>query len=160
MTHTIDNSADIIDSRDVITRIEELESERDTLADAIPECERALEDSDASDETERDTLSEELDAARNAVAEWDADNGDELTTLRAFASEGEGSFSDWYFGVALVRDSYFENYAQEFAEDIGAINRKTFWPHTCIDWKQAADELRHDYSCIDFDGVTYWGLSA
>lgn len=156
MTHTIDNSADIIDSRDVITRIEELESERDTLA----EWERALEDSDASDDAERDELNEDLDAARNAVAEWDADNGDELTTLRAFASGGEGSFSDWYFGVALVRDSYFETYARQFADDIGATGKELSWPFTCIDWAQAADELRSDYSNIEFDGVTYWGLSA
>ena len=27
---------------------------------------------------------------------------------------------------------------------------------TCIDWAQAARELRMDYTSVDFDGVTYW----
>ena len=30
------------------------------------------------------------------------------------------------------------------------------WPNTCIDWDQAAGELKMDYSAVDFDGVTYW----
>ena len=30
------------------------------------------------------------------------------------------------------------------------------WPLYCIDWEYAARELKHDYTSVDFDGVTYW----
>lgn len=55
----------------------------------------------------------------------------------------------------LVRDSYFVKYARQVAEDIGAINNDASWPNCCIDWDQAANELRIDYHSVDFDGVTY-----
>ena len=59
-------------------------------------------------------------------------------------------------GVQLIRDSYFEQYARELAEEIGAIDSDAKWPARCIDWEQAAEELQTDYTAIDFDGVTYW----
>jgi hypothetical protein len=30
------------------------------------------------------------------------------------------------------------------------------WPRNCIDWKEAAEQLQQDYSCVEFDGTTYW----
>jgi hypothetical protein len=62
---------------------------------------------------------------------------------------------DWY-PVTLIRDSYFTEYAQEFADDIGATDGRNAWPYTCIDWESAARELRMDYTSVDYDGVTYW----
>lgn len=38
-----------------------------------------------------------------------------------------------------------EEFAQDFAEEIGAINYATSWPNNCIDWELAARELMHDY---------------
>lgn len=134
MARTISNGDDIIDSRDVIARIAELESERDDIEHAPADDESAL------------TL-EEFDTG---------DDGQELKTLRALAEECEGYVSDWRHGEALIRDSYFEDYARQLAEDIGAINRDARWPNDCIDWEKAADELRQDYTSVDFDGITYW----
>ena len=49
--------------------------------------------------------------------------------------------------VILIRDSYSEDYAQELAEDNGAISSSdASWPNTCVDWKQAARELQMDYT--------------
>lgn len=62
---------------------------------------------------------------------------------------------DWYPGY-LVSDMHFQDYAQQLAEDIGAIPDNLSWPCSCIDWAQAARELRHDYSSIEVEGVTYW----
>ena len=62
---------------------------------------------------------------------------------------------DWY-PVTLIRDSYFKEYAQELAEDIGAVDVNATWPNNCIDWEHAARELRHDYTGVDVAGVTYW----
>lgn len=56
----------------------------------------------------------------------------------------------------LIRDSYFRDYAEELAEDIGAIPENRSWPMFNIDWDAAAKELQMDYSAVDFDGVTYW----
>ena len=71
------------------------------------------------------------------------------------ADEAEG-YSDWLHGATLIRDSYFKTYAQQFADDIGAVNSEAGWPNSCIDWEQAADELQMDYTAIEFDGVTDW----
>jgi hypothetical protein len=86
----------------------------------------------------------------------DSSDWDEYRALKAFAEEAEGYCSDWRHGETLIRDSYFETYAQELAEDIGAINANASWPNNCIDWEQAARELQTDYTSAEFDGVTYW----
>lgn len=122
MTTTIPtNSDDVIDSRDIIERIADLEA---TVTD----------EGDGPDEDERA----------------------ELVILKALAAEGYYSASDWEYGETLIRDSYFEEYAQELADDIGAINSEATWPNDCIDWERAARELQMDYTSVDFDGVTYW----
>jgi hypothetical protein len=88
--------------------------------------------------------------------ELDDDERDELEALRALAEEAEGYCPDWPYGATLILDSYFEEYAEQFADDIGAIDRDASWPLSCIDWERAARELQMDYTSIDFGGVTYW----
>ena len=122
-TVDISNNADIIDSRDIIERIAELEAERES--------------------------------SETPLAFDSEPSGGELAALKALADQGE-DFSDWKYGITLIRDSYFEQYAQELAEDIGAIQPNLSWPYTCIDWKLAARDLQFDYSALEFDGVTYW----
>lgn len=139
MRHTISNSDNVIDSRDVIARIEELEAERTDLLDAV----ESAEDDDKHDKHEMEVLA------------WNDENADELKALQSLAEEGSGS-SDWIHGETLIADSYFEEYAQELAEDIGAINRDATWPNDCIDWEKAAEALQQDYSSVDYDGETYW----
>jgi antirestriction protein len=84
------------------------------------------------------------------------DETEELEALSALADNAEGYAPDWRYGETLIRDSYFVTYAQELADDIGAIDSKASWPLTCIDWEQAARDLRMDYTAVDFGGVTYW----
>lgn len=135
----IDNNQDILDSRDVIARRDELAEEQVALV------------ADAEEATAENAPRAE--DARNALIEWREDNAEELAALEAFISEGS---DEWSHGVTLVRESYFEDYAQELAEDIGAIRSDAAWPLTCIDWKRAARELRYDYTGADFAGVTYY----
>lgn len=132
---TISNTDDVIDSRCVIERIEELEAEREALRDAIAE--------DASE------------ANMKALDLFEATDGSELDALKAFAEEAEGYAPDWRYGAALVRDSYFEDYARELLEDCGDIPRNL--PHYIeIDWEATARNIRMDYTEVDFDGVSYW----
>lgn len=104
---------DTIDTRQLIDRITELEIQ--------------LEDATDDDGPSDPDLAAELAA--------------ELALLRAFAKECEDNFEDYHHGVGLIRDSHFETYAREFADDIGAT----------------AKALQIDYTAVEFDGITYWG---
>ena len=111
---------DIIDSRDVIERIEDL-----------------------TDQAEYGPL--------------DQDDSEELAFWREVAEQGEGA-ADWIYGATLIADSYFTTYAQELADDIGAVNSEIGWPACHIDWDAAATALKIDYFEIDVthaDGCTY-----
>lgn len=128
MTYMTDtsNSADIIDSRDVIARITELEEMRD--------------------ETPED---------------FGGAEAEELAALTALAEEAEAHAPDWTYGEILIREDYFTEYAQTFAEDIGALPdgwNEGGWPmaHVTIDWEAAAEDLKMDYTEVDYDGVTYY----
>ena len=118
MRNEISNSDDVIDSRQVIERIEELQNNGDGTDD---------------------------------------DEKAELAALLALQDEAEGYTSgDWPHGATLIRDSYFQEYAQELAEDCGDVKADAGWPGRHIDWEAAADELKQDYTEVDFDGVAYW----
>ena len=139
----ITNDDDIIGSRDVIARIEYLKQQ-------AKECLECGEDQDD-------------DIHDDAIEDWhlfetslDMDEERELEALRKLAGEGENVTSDWPDGATLVRESYFEQFAQQEAEDLDLVKSDATWPANCIDWKQAAWYLRMDYTSIDFDGTTYW----
>lgn len=99
--------------------------------------------------------------------EGDEDNLDEgereeLTELREINEDGCQTFgSEWghddNWGVTLVPDGSFEDYARETAESIGAIEKDMGWPCNRIDWEAAADDLKMDYASFDIRGETYWG---
>jgi antirestriction protein len=42
-----------------------------------------------------------------------------------------------------------EAFAEDMAEQTGALRGDNVWPYTCIDWEQAARELMYDYTEID-----------
>lgn len=91
----------------------------------------------------------------------DEEDSREYETLRSLLENLAGSGGDeqwrgYWYPVTLIHDSYFKEYAQELAEDIGAIDRNSTWPNNCIDWERAASELQTDYSSVEFDGDTYW----
>jgi DNA repair exonuclease SbcCD ATPase subunit len=152
----ISNAEDVIDSRDVIARIEELEGERADLQSTLDEASEALSENDGTDGVVTEELEDAVEEAKQDLTDWDDDNGDELKALKALADEAAGYAPDWKYGETLIRDSYFQEYAQQLAADIGAINKDASWPNTCIDWEQAARELQQDYTSVEFDGVTYW----
>ena len=156
MANTPDNFDDVIDSRDVIARIEELEGEREALQLEIDDAEVQWLKTEAGTD-EAHAVVDRRQAAYVALDAWTAsDDADELRILKALADEASGYAADWTHGETLIRDSYFKDYAMELADDIGAIDNNASWPLTCIDWDQAARELQYDYSPVDFGGVTYW----
>ena len=85
---------------------------------------------------------------------------DELETLKSLLEDlkGDGGDEQWegdWYPSTLIRASYFTTYAQELAEDLGAIDSNATWPNNCIDWDRAARELQVDYSSVDVDNVEY-----
>lgn len=112
---------DILNSRNLIKRQEELQAERDALVQAL--------------------------------AEWDAEYMEELSAIDSLGTAG---ISDWQFGATLINDDDFTEYAQDLAEDIGAINKDAGWPTGYIDWSAAADALKSDYTAVEFLGNTFW----
>lgn len=151
MTRTKDlRGDDVIDSRDVIARIRELESDVDTLYSEWFEQQQEdgaiAEDAEETDSAYRERFNDE---------HQDDPTVEELRALMALEEEAS-SYSDWRYGAALIRDSYFEQYAMELAEDIGAIDHDAKWPLNYIDWEAAAEALKTDYTSVEFDGETYW----
>ena len=173
---SIDNTQHTIDSRDVIARIAELEAEREALVDAVNEALHAVKDAEAAvdlahddqgqtDASEGpgcdlDNAVEELESAKEDLEDWDGfdDCGEELTKLKEFAEEVEsqGVTTEWEDGAYFIRDTYFEDHAQEEAEDCGLLENCHSWPANCINWERAANELKMDYSCVEFDGIDYY----
>jgi cell fate (sporulation/competence/biofilm development) regulator YmcA (YheA/YmcA/DUF963 family) len=155
-TDEISNNQDVIDSRDIIARIEELESEQEDFQGSLEEAKEELEslDEDATGD-EKFEKKEAVKEAEQALKEFENDYGEELAALKSIADECE-DYGDWSYGETLIREDYFEDYARELAEDIGAIPKDSKWPCTCIDWEAAAEELKVDYTSVDFNGVTYY----
>lgn len=137
MTRDISSNDDQIDVRDVIARVEELEEEQSTF--------------------------EHDDDGNLTNAEWSSacpDEAAELATLSSLLSDlkGYGGDEQWrgdWYPIGLIRDSYFVEAMKELCEDIGDFPNGVPGYYV-IDWKATADNLRVDYSSVEFEGVTYW----
>ncbi len=144
-------SADILDSRDIIARIDELESAESDLESATDELEEMEEEEGGATAAQLATARE----TRNDAADsFPSEDRRELVTLREIADQG--NYGDWDHGATLILDSHFVAYAEQMAEDIGAISADAQWPLSYIDWDAAADALKADYTEIDVDGETYF----
>ena len=142
----ISNTDNIIDSRDVIARFEELEGERDALQEAVDEAREALEEGEKLD----------LFDAEKELDEWNSENEEEYEALKSLCEDGESYASDWSFGATLIHEDYFTDYAEQLCRDIGDIPNDLPDYIACnIDWDGVAQDLKVDYTEIDFDGQTY-----
>ena len=121
--------ADIIDAEDVLKLLDELEGMLDDPA-GDPGQVNEGDDEPALDDDQQATL-RELRKVREELARA-ADSG------------------------PMIADSYFETYARELAEDIGAIDPKATWPVNYIDWTAAAEALQTEYTSVEIDGCTFW----
>jgi antirestriction protein len=105
-------------------------------------------------------LADELDTLREMQ---DADDFDALRfdALQSLESEMQSWGADDLrdagdsYEPTMIAERDFVEYAQELAEDIGAVPADLTWPMYCIDWERAARELRHDYTSVTFDGDDY-----
>jgi len=149
---------DVIDSRDIIERLEELRDEKSDLEFAITEAQEAYDNEDDEEETSPERYAEleaDIETAKSALREWEDDNASELTALEEFEKNFSG-YGDWSGGDTLIEDDHFTDFAQQLAQDCCEMPANLTWPLNCIDWEQAANELKYDYMCADIGGWTYW----
>lgn len=141
MNTQIDNTQDVIYSRDVIDRLDEL---KDQL--------------EAEHEGQETTLSFEywIQDENNSK---NPDDVKEYRALVALADEAE-DYGDWQYGEQLIRRSYFVEYTEQLIDDCYEMPKDLNsgkWPycHMKIDYEAAAEHLEQDYTSVDFDGVEY-----
>ena len=127
---------DRIDMEEITDRIEELRASRDEYNEKMDDenAWAGIDDGEPEELAELEELIEELRGAGGGDHQWEG---------------------DWY-PRELIADYSFEEYAQELADDIGAINSDAGWPNNCIDWERAARELAMDYSMVEFRGTDYY----
>jgi len=154
MSNDIQFGDDIIDSRDVIARIDDLESDIEDFEEEIEQIDEALQSIDdgvydKGAEPDRTMLEHEREQAELQLEEAQ----DELAIWREFE---DAEPTDWLYGEAFIRDEHFPDYARQLAEDIVADLRTAEWPFNCIDWTKAAEELQQDYTEVDVKSEIYW----
>lgn len=133
-TTTISPTDNVIDSRDVIERLEELEAE---LSERVPDNERGNSDNPAWKEWE------------------ESDEAQELKFLQTLVDELEGYCDDWKYGVTIIHENYFTDYTKELLVDCDYLP-KDLPSWIVIDWEETADNVKVDYTEAEFDGVTYY----
>jgi hypothetical protein len=91
---------------------------------------------------------------------------DEAVLIKALHEiRDECESSGWAYGIGFIRDSYWWEYCQEFAVDVGYTKRdgndRDSNPlDQCIDWEKWADLMMQDYQTIDIGGTEYYWREA
>ncbi len=122
----IDNTKDIIDSRDVIERIEELETEYEDFKE---------EQTDTWDESDLEEL-KALKAVQNEAKDYAPD-----------WSYGEALIRESYWV------EYCEELCKDIGD---LPEKLPWYIENHIDWDGVAEEIKMDYAEVDFDGITYF----
>lgn len=133
MTNTISNTDDIIDVRDIIARVEELEAELENIDD-MPEGDML------KNTVQGDVMRAELAQLQGLLEDLKGNGGDEQWR------------GDWY-PVTLIRDSHFEDAMDELLEDCGDLPKNLpCYLSITVDYTA----LQQDYASCEYEGVTYW----
>lgn len=133
----INNNEDVMDSRDIIERIEEL---RESIESASGK--------DCGD------FGGEHGWLEYALTCDNVDSGqvEALKTLTSVADQASDYAPDWEYGEQLIRHSYFEEYMDEMIADCYEVPKELpSFMAIVLDYVA----LRMDYTEVDFDGVTY-----
>lgn len=128
MADEITGHEDILDSRDIIERIEELTDALDITAEEV-----------------MPGTAGELEDIRN-----------ELEMLESIKEQAEAYCPDWEYGVTLINSDYWPTYAEELVKDVGDLP-KDLPRYIAIDWDATANALLVDYTTIELrHGATYY----
>ncbi len=56
----------------------------------------------------------------------------------------------------LILDTHFEEYAENYASEIGAISSDAVWPLDNIDWHEAAEDLKQGFHKVTVGPYVYY----
>lgn len=157
----------VIDVRDIIERVEELEDELEPLIDAVSEAAEARAGLDESADTleimdgvtrTRESLETAHHAAMQEESQWRTDNGEELRGLLSILEDlkGYGGDEQWrgdWYPVTLISESYFTDYTEELVSDCYDLKLPNF---VHVDWEATAKDVKVDYSTVEIDDVTFF----
>jgi len=99
-------------------------------------------------------LWEEIEDFRlNQISNKKSDREKDLDLLEK--NLGCSLYEAWKQNVNLISEADFKDFAMEEAKCLSEVNFND-WPYNRIDWDQAAEDLKSDFTCIEFDGATYY----
>ena len=136
---------DCIDTRDLIEKRDELKQQ---ILDSFLETFEHYED---RTECFEDILFEEEE-----IQNWKEDWLDEIAEICEIDKIEDELGSEFDYGVTLVHEDYFEEYAKELLIDCGYIS-KDFPSWIEIDWEATANNVKQDYTGVEYQGETYYG---
>ncbi len=137
----IDYSSDVLDSRDLDNRLDNLTSIKDTRLDWM--------------DAKREAMSDvEIDELENNEPE---DFTDEMEKELAELEEAKSEISEWRDGNTLVNMNYWTQYCKELVMDVGDMPKELpSYIGNNINWDGVAEDLSADYSTIDIMGSMFY----
>ena len=134
-----------LDTRDLAERREALKQEiLDSFLENFPHYEEMTESF------------EDIRFEEEEIESWKEYFEDELKEIEEIDSIEVELGSEFEYGVTLVDVDDWEEYVEELLEDIGYIP-KDFPSWIEIDWGATADNVKEDYTEVDYQGNSYLG---
>ena len=136
----------MIDTRDLID--ERTELQQTVLDDWNEKFE------DAQLDNYEDILQETEDSDIAMFLEYWEDEILEINQINTL--EDEISNSEWEYGLFLVDEDDFQEYCEDLVSDIGDLPKDLpSYISNNIDWEGVAEDLKVDYSEVEFRGTNY-----
>lgn len=135
-----------VDTRDLITeRDDHKQAILDSFLENFPHYEEMT-------DSFEDILFEEEE-----IQSWKEDWLDKLQAIEEINDlEDEISNSEWGYGITLIDEDDFQDYCEDLVSDIGDLPKDLpSYISNNIDWEGVAEDLKVDYSEVDFRGTNY-----
>ena len=133
-----------LDTRDLAETRDELKQQiLDSFLEMFPQYEEMTESF------------EDICFEEEEIESWKSDFENELKQIEDIDTI-ENECSEFSYGETLIDEDDFEEYCQEFIEDCGYISKDMpMIISNNIDWTGIADDMKQDYSEIEYQGNTY-----
>ena len=142
---------DIIDTRDLNERLEELSELKDGieyLYGVIDDLENNLDEDDVSYTDNLEDLEDATYELNDLLAEFDTEEYEALCKMR-------DEIPEWEHGNTLIHSDYFTEYAIDMLKDCGDLPQDIPW-YIVIDEEATAENLKCDYGVITYDDEDYY----
>src|SRR5690606_21902874 len=132
-----------IDTRELIETRDELKQQvLDSFLEDFPHYEEMIESF------------EDINFEEEEIESWKEVWQDELDQISIIDDLEVEIGSEFNYGTPLIPEDDFTDYVIDLLEDIGYIS-KDFPSWIEIDWEKTADNVRQDYSEIEYEGRYY-----